>query len=263
MRDRVGRLLLKVGVYGLARCKRVRFPARTAGGDAWVYRWRLDFLLGRYEASTRAWCQRLVRSGMVVVDVGAHNIGYYTRFFARRVGTEGVVLAFEPCPENYAVLRYNLRPSRFRNVRIFDKAVSSRDGTAPLFISPGHSNHSLIAGYAGAQGQVEVETVTLDSFLPRYQIHRVDFVKIDVEGGEIQVLEGMHQTVQRSLPDLHMVVEYNPAALRAGGYAPTALLCLLDEMGFRPYRIGPDGSLSDVNADSDEIVNLLCVPKGL
>ncbi len=252
--------LLKLAVRGLATWKRVQFPARAIGGDEWVYRWRLDFLLDRYEADTRAWCRRLVRPGMIVLDIGAH-IGYYTRLFSEWVKDEGSVLAFEPCPENYAVLQFNLRTHRFKNVRLFDKAVSSEDGRALLFISPGHSNHSLMAGYTESQGQVEVETVALDSFLPRYQIARVDFVKIDVEGGEVLVLEGMRQTVRRSLPSLHMIVEYNPVALRAGGYPPRALLRLLNEMGFQPYRIGPGGSLGEVNTDSDETVNLLCIPK--
>lgn len=252
--------LLKLAVRELAKWKGVRFPERALGGDEWVWRWRLDFLLNRYEAGTRVWCRRLVRRGMVVADIGAH-IGYYTRFFSKRVKAEGVVLAFEPCPENYAVLQHNIRSLRWDNVRLFDKAVSSKDGRAPLFISPGHSNHSLIAGYTEAQGQVEVETVALDSFLPFLQIFRIDFVKIDVEGSEIQVLEGMRQTVRRSLPDLRIIVEYNPVALRAGGHPPRVLLHLLEEMGFKPRRIGPDGSLGEVDPDSDETVNLLCVPK--
>jgi FkbM family methyltransferase len=256
-----GRLvLLKAAVGVLARWKRVRFPARTLGGDEWVYRWRLDFLLGRYESGTRIWCERLLRPGMIALDIGAH-IGYYTRLLARRVQEKGRVLAFEPCYENYVVLQYNVPPVRFKNVWIFDKAVSSRNGQALLFISPGHSNHSLIAGYTEAQGQVEVETVALDSFLPRYGILQVDFVKIDVEGGEVQALEGMRQTVRRSLPGLHMIVELNPMALRAGGYSPGELLHFLEEMGFWPYRIGPDGSLGEVDVGSDEAVNLLCVPK--
>jgi FkbM family methyltransferase len=240
--------------------KRVKFPERTAGGDWWVCRWRLNFLLGWNESESIAWCRKYIRPGMVVLDIGAH-LGYYTRIFSDLVAKSGVVLAFEPCPENIPVLTYNLSGARYRNVKIIEKAVSAGNGRDVLFVAAGHSMHSLNAGYTPEQGRVEVDTVALDEFIPVYQIDRVGFIKIDVEGAEPLVLDGMRR-MAGNLPGLTMLVECNPVALRAGGSDPEKLLADLSDMGFVPRRIFPDGSLGALDPASDECVNLLCVRRG-
>lgn len=252
-------VLLRLKVRFLMKWQHVRFPERAIGGDQWIYGWRLNFLLGRNESESLIWCKKLIHPGMVVLDIGAH-IGYYTRLFSKLVKRDGLVLAFEPCPENWPVLKYNLQRLHHKNVRIADKAVSFENGKATLFISPGHSNHSLNAGYTAMQGKVEVETIALDSFLPASGVEKVDFVKIDVEGAELLVLEGMREIIKNS-PNLTMLIEYNPTALQAGGYTPSTLLEMLYSMSFRVYQILPAGNLTEVNSSSDETINLLCIPK--
>lgn len=244
-------------VHFLMIGQRVRFPERATGGDWWVCRWRLNFLLGWLEAESVVRCRKFLRPGMVVLDIGAH-LGYYTRIFSRLVGKSGRVFAFEPCPENIPVLRYNLSRAQYCNVKIIEKAVSAENGKATLFIAPGHSMHSLNAGYTPEQGRVTVDTIALDKFMPLNQIDQVDFIKIDVEGAEPLVLKGMRQIVRNS-PGLTMLVEYNPVALRAGGFDPLEMLVVLSDMGFVPQRIFPDGSLGTIDPASDECVNLLCV----
>lgn len=251
-------IFLKAKVHFLMKWQHVRFPQRAVGGDQWVYNWRLNFLTGRNEVESLSWCKKLIQPGMVVVDVGAH-LGYYTRVTSNLVGQKGLILAFEPCPENWPVLKYNIQHLRYGNVRISEKAVSAKDGEAVLFISPGHSNHSLNDGYTEEQGKVEVGTVALDTFLPSQGITRVDFIKIDVEGAEPLVLEGMRNIVNAS-PNLFMLVEYNPIALRAGKFDPPGLLDILRSMGMTPRRILPNGDLGDVDLSSDETINLLCIP---
>lgn len=236
---------------------KVRFPERVTGGDWWVCRWRLNFLLGWNEAESVALCYKFIRPGMAVLDIGAH-LGYYTRIFSRLVGKEGIVYAFEPCPENIPVLKYNLSHRRYRNVKIVEKAVSSQNGTATLFVSPGHSMHSLNSGYTEEQGRIDVETIALDDFLLESQANQVGFVKIDVEGAEPLVFQGMQQIVRRS-PRLAMLVEYNPDALRAGGFEPMQMLADLSAMGFAFQRVFADGSLGTLDASCDDLVNLLCV----
>lgn len=250
--------LLKMRVWLLMKWQHVQFPERAIGGDLWIYSWRLNFLSYKNESESLIWCKKLIKPGMVVLDIGAH-LGYYTRLTSNLVKESGLVLAFEPCPENSPMLKYNVERLRFNNVRISNNAVSSKSGMAVLFISPGHSNHSLNNGYTEEQGRVEVETIAIDSFLPTLGIKKVDFVKIDVEGAEPLVLEGMRQTVKNS-PELVMLVEYNPIALRAGGFTPSALLDTLRTMDMSPMQILPNGDLGEVNLSSDETVNLLCIP---
>ncbi|HXF85704.1 MAG TPA: FkbM family methyltransferase [Anaerolineales bacterium] len=247
----------KLLVAILRHLHRVSFPQRRLGDDDWVYQWRLDFLTENLEKESVMWCKKLIRPGMIVLDIGAH-LGYYTRIFSELVKDSGRVFAFEPCPENLLVLRHNLQQSKYKNVYIFDKAVSSKDGQAVLFISPGHSNHSLNAGYTPDQGRVTVQTISIDSFLAAQSIQVVDFIKIDVEGAEPLVLEGMRQTIERA-SGLKMLIEYNPIAMQAGGFEPPALLSMLKSMGFQLYRILQGGNLGSLSVDNNEIFNLLCV----
>jgi FkbM family methyltransferase len=256
-KDKLTLAVLSRVVNLLQRFHGVQFPQRATGGEWWIYRWRFNFLMGWHDTDSFEWCKRYVFPGAVVLDIGAH-LGYYTRLFSKLVKDAGTVLAFEPCPENYPVQKHNLSSARFQNVKIINKAVSSQDGTATLFISSGHSTHSLNAGFTEEQGRVEVETIAMDTFLSANHISKVDFIKIDVEGAEPLVLKGMQQTVSNS-PRLKMLMEYNPIALRAGGHNPLELLEALRDMGFISKQVNPDGTLGEINPSSDEYVNLLCV----
>lgn len=229
----------------------MRFPERAAPGWWWTWRWRFEVLMRWTERESVKSCRRLIRPGMTVADVGAH-IGYYTRLLSELVGPSGRVFAFEPEPENHAVLVANLAANRYRNVEASDAAVSDRVGTATLHLSPGSSNHSLLSGYTQAQGAREVRTVTLDSFLSDRGVERLDFVKIDVEGAEPLVLAGMLRTISRS-PALSMLVECNPQALACAGASPDDLLDSLRRMHFTVESVAPDATSA-----VDNTVNLLC-----
>jgi FkbM family methyltransferase len=227
-----------------------RFPARCVDDWWWTWRWRLEILAGWNEAESVAWLPRLVRPGMTVVDAGAH-IGYYTRLLARLVGPRGQVIAVEPEAENLAVLAHNLR--RYRNVRIVAGALAGCAGRASLHISAGSSNHSLVAGFTPSTEVREVNCLRLDSL-----VRRLDFLKVDVEGGELRVLDGLGDLVARS-PAFALLIEYNPAAQRAAGHAPRELVERLQQLGLSVDRIAPDGRLAGPPApESTETVNLLC-----
>lgn len=242
----------------LMRIQHVQFPARQLGGEEWVYQWRLSFLTNTLEKESLGWCRKLIRPGMVAVDVGAH-IGYYTRIFSHLVGNSGRVFSFEPSSENFPVLLKNLSKGRYKNVTAFNKAVGAENMLGTLFVSPGHSNHSLNAGFTESIGQEQVEIVPLDLVLSQWGISQVDFIKVDVEGSEIRVLSGMRGIIAQS-PNLHMLVEYNASALRAGSFSPMDLPLLIESLGFEVQFILPDGSLSTDIPDTPETFNMLCVP---
>ena len=253
--------MIRLTVLILMRCQGIRFPRRSTGGMRWIWGWRLEFLMGWNEPESVKWCRNFLRPGMTVIDIGAH-IGYFTRLFSELVGTSGRVLAFEPHPENVRVLRTNLKRSRYKNVETFPYAISDRTGAATLHVSPGHSNHSLLPGYTETKGRIEVECFTLDAFLSSRGIREVDFIKIDVEGAEPFVLAGMKQTVSQS-PQLRILAEFNPQALRCGGIPPAEFIHLFQKMGLEVKGIFPDGSLGEVPPTLDQTINLLGVPPAL
>jgi FkbM family methyltransferase len=195
---------------------------------------------------------------MRVADVGAH-IGFFTLLSSRLVGVSGRVLAFEPSPENFSLLLHHLSRARARNVVPVRAALADRQGTAPLYISPGHSNDSLVQGYTQAQHNVLVETISLDDFLTASGLDSLEFIKIDAEGAEPMILDGMRNTISAN-PRLSMVIEINPAALAAAGSSPRSLIRQIVGYGFVPRLIAPDGRLLDPHNQSfDGGPNLLCM----
>jgi FkbM family methyltransferase len=246
----------------LARATGFTFPERCTGGWWWIWRWRFEVLMGWYELECAALFRKLIAPGSTVLDIGGH-IGLHSRLFSRLVGPKGRVLVFEANPDNVAVLQRNLAGARYRNVEIIWSAVSSSDGKALLHISPGHSNHSLLPGYTEAVKQVEVPVVSIDSYLSRHNVGRVDFVKSDTEGADPQVIQGMAHTIAAT-PGLALLVEYNPAAIRCGPVSPEAFLADLASRGLGVKVISPDGTLSDriPELKGNEYVNLLCTRHG-
>jgi FkbM family methyltransferase len=229
----------------------------------------MALLSGKYEQETRQLLERVVRKGMTIVDVGAH-VGYYALLFARWVGPEGRVFAFEPEPDNYALLRRNIALNDVANILAFPKAVSDHRGTVRLFLSSqGNDRHSIFQNPRSVvhESSREVSAVSLDQFLADEGWPRVDLVKMDVEGAEPVVLEGMQETIRR-FPALKLVAELAPEALRSGGRDAIDFLQRLAALGFAVNSIEQDGALqrwpaTDVEqlasrAEREGMINLFC-----
>jgi FkbM family methyltransferase len=148
-------------------------------------------LNGTYERHEIDFYERTLRPGMTVLDVGAH-VGLYSVIGARRVGPTGRVFSFEPVPPTIEFLRQNVERSSADNVTIVPKAVGSRAGRLRINWSPDR----LGAGSSARSGErhVDAEVVTLDEFCEAENV-APDFIKIDVEGGELDVLAGLRRAL--------------------------------------------------------------------
>ena len=185
----------------------------------------------------------LLRAGMVVVDVGA-NIGMYALLAARAVGTEGRVFAFEPVPELHRRLVGNIAVSGADNVSACQIAVSDRSGMALFHLGRSESMGSLYRAQTSAS--IEVPTETLDGFLERQRVPRVDAVKIDAEGAEMHIVRGMRRLLAR--PDRPILfVEHNYIALRAAGSSAEELFSTLVDCDYVPHLV-VSGRLERVQA---------------
>jgi FkbM family methyltransferase len=138
--------------------------------------------------------RQFVTEGMTVVDIGA-NIGYYTLLAAKLVGDKGKVFAFEPEPENYALLVRNIEMNGYDNVVAVRKAVSSKTGKTALFLNREAGAHGFLPDREGVIGKTTVETVSLDEYFEDKECP-IDIVKIDVEGSEVPVLMGMQGIIK-------------------------------------------------------------------
>ena len=199
---------------------------------------RILLTAGSWERGTTRLFEDIIQKGMVVLDVGA-NIGYFTLIAAKLVGEEGKVFAFEPEPYNFDLLARNLKLNGYHHVIPIQKAISDKNGRATLFLDKTQwGQHSLSRGnvtnFSG--NSVEVEVQTLDDFLKDFG-HRVDFAKIDVQGAESAVIQGMRQIIKNN-KNLKLVVQFSPEQLRGFDSSPEELLNRLTGYGFKLYQIG-------------------------
>lgn len=185
-----------------------------------------------YEQSMTERFISLLEPGHNVVDVGAY-IGYYTLLAARGVGPSGHVWAFEPFPETCALLEQNLvANSLCDRVSIAQVAVSRDTQRAKFYLHWNPTRASLVyrSGLKGAR-VISVPTIALDQFFAERNNPRIDVVKIDVEGAELDVLEGMKGLVDRN-PRLRLFVEYNPVTMAAAGIGAYEFIRELYQVGF-------------------------------
>lgn len=144
----------------------------------------------------------LCRPGDCVLDIGA-NVGDWTLAMALRVGPGGRVLAFEPVPYLAETIAKTSRINRQDQVEVHNLALSDADGTAEFSVEHGNSGGSRLGRMEGDFAMTTVPTRRLDSLLAeRPGITRIDFIKIDVEGHELEVLQGAHATLARFRPPL-------------------------------------------------------------
>ena len=150
-----------------------------------------------------------VKPGDVCFDVGA-NIGYVTLVLAKLSGKDGVVYAVEPTKQNYKVLKKNIILNGYEN-NIFAKrlAISNKTGKATLYLS-GQSNLSSLSRHSKTVTgrKEEVDTMTVDEYLEDKKTPNM--YKMDIEGHEVQVLNGMHKTATVSPPGTQIFMEVHP-----------------------------------------------------
>ncbi|MBK8899593.1 MAG: FkbM family methyltransferase [Anaerolineaceae bacterium] len=246
---------------------------RTMPDDPFWF--RLELLTHRHEVETITHLDQLAQPGMTMLDIGAH-VGYYSSRYAKKLGENGRIFSFEPHPRTFAILKHNV--AGLPQVTAVQLALAEQEGTAELhdylMMSASGSLHydeSMAAlqkaqthasdiapriGQTFAAQTFTVRTTPVDAFLTARGINQVDLVKMDIEGAEIGALRGMQQTIANS-PNLVLVMEYNPQALKAFGHDPVGALLEVQSFGFSKMKaIEEDGRLTNLTDQPEHLHNL-------
>jgi FkbM family methyltransferase len=197
----------------------------------------LAYALGLYEPEAMEGIRRLVKAGDCCIDVGA-NVGYYTISLANWVGPSGLVVAFEPFPGNFAILEKNVHLNHLQNVVLEPSALSDCNGSLQLIfgVEEQFSATPSVAGYAveGDRESMQVPARTLDDYI--IGLGRApDFIKVDVEGAELAVLEGARRTLATVRPN--MLVEIHGW----GTEESEKVLQILSEFHYDTHVVGSKG----------------------
>ena len=187
------------------------------------------------EPGTRRVLSKLLVPGTTFVDVGAH-IGLLTLAGARAVGASGKVLAIEPVPLCFELLQRSLILNGLAE-RVEGKcqAVGAHHARCKFFVRDVLGHSSLTRGEFAADGdEIEVSVAPLDELVRPSQ--RVDLIKIDVEGAELAVLEGMTRVIAEN-PELSIIAEFGPSHLKTADVAAEKWLSAFQNRGFDPFVI--------------------------
>jgi FkbM family methyltransferase len=222
------------------------------------YRDARTVAVGLFQQDETKLFERLARPGMTVVDVGAY-VGYFTLLSSHLVGASGRVFAFEPADEAYRYLVDNIEANGCRNALAVKKAVSDTVSTATLMPDPVGPESFLTNGPHNGEGVV-VETIDLDKFFEAQDWPAVHMIKMNIEGWELSALRGMRQLSKRN-PELQLIIEFNPMAMRRGAISREALASALAELGFRRGQIVERGlkliSAGELVPSGDAVYNIL------
>jgi len=217
---------------------------------------------GTYEPQTTQVFKQILKEGMVVVDVGAH-IGYFTLLASKLVGESGKVFAFEPEPQNFANLCGNIIFNSFKNIKPFQKAVFSCSGKKRLYLGTHSGMHSLFRVKDTTKKTVTVDMVSLDDVFKKT---KVNLVKVDTQGAELDVLIGMQELIKRS-DDLKLIIEFQPNLEHDGslvkfwnklGAYGFKFIYIIDEVGGKVESTDYKYAVDFCKGKRIEGLNLLC-----
>jgi FkbM family methyltransferase len=171
----------------------------------------------------------LPKQGDIVVDIGAH-MGRYTIISSKRVGANGKVVAIEAHPSNFEMLKSNIKLNQLTNVIPLNYAAYSKETKINLYLPDEESgytmHHSIMSNYVFTKYKdktedkfVEVSANTLDYLLQLNEITDVNWVKIDVEGAEFEVLKGASNVLSKS-KDIALLIEVHNLSGGTNLYRP-------------------------------------------
>jgi FkbM family methyltransferase len=208
---------------------------------------RYIYYFGLWEPNLTRFIERRLRRGDVFVDVGA-NIGYYSLLASRLVGKEGSVIAIEASPSIFEALSANLGRNTANNVRALNVAASHAEGKIPVYRACAENigkTSTIPHTDAAMQYECDVRAAPLTALLSSADVQRTRLVKIDVEGAEWSVVEGMRPLLSNSRSDLELVLEVSPRYLAQQSHSAEQLMRVMSDEGFFGYHLANDYSVTD------------------
>jgi FkbM family methyltransferase len=195
---------------------------------------RMTFFLGRwYDLESQLVVDRHVKPGDIVVDVGA-NRGMFALYAAKRAGSRGRVICFEPNPTCIATLSHAIRTNRISNIEVRNVGLSDKADILNLMVPIGDTGMGTFASFGpdvdevAVQCTVQVGDDALRDIAP-------NFIKIDVEGFEPKVIRGLKETIRRNQPIIYM--EMVSSNLERAGSSAKELFGVMSEIGYRGLRV--------------------------
>ena len=209
-----------------------------------------------------SYLKKQLKAGNVFIDIGA-NIGAYSLIASKLVGSNGKVVSFEPVSLICKQLKQNIKLNNLANIVVEPKAVFDKNTTLELFISD-HQNMGMssILNHSHETGEKQsVQAITIDEYVKIKSLLKIDFIKIDIEGAEINALRGMKQTILKFNPIILM--EISDGILENSTINSTMIYDFMNELNYTPYTINTDGNLLAFNSNNANYHNYVFLPNNV
>ena len=138
----------------------------------------------------------------IVIDAGAYN-GVISLYMSKLVGKHGKVIAFEPDTLNYEKLKKNIKLNNAKNIILLNKGLWSKN-TVLLFENKHASGSKILLNSDSKEEIIKIETVNLDNEIKRLNIKKINYIKMDIEGAEIEAVRGAKKTLKKN--DVHLSI---------------------------------------------------------
>ncbi|OGU40308.1 MAG: hypothetical protein A2X61_10850 [Ignavibacteria bacterium GWB2_35_12] len=212
------------------------------------------YLFGSYELPTIRFIKKTLKKGDIVIDIGA-NVGYLSLTFAQIIGDLGKVYGFEPEKRNFEIFNENIKLNGFKNIHPYKLAVSDNNKIIKLYLSKNENQgiHStLLHTDTLSENFEEIEAIILDDFVIQNKIYKIDLVKIDVEGAEIDVVNGMKNILRDKKPVL--ILELVSELQKLKNMTTSDFKKMMhNEFNYSSYIINEKGFLNKVSIDIEHI----------
>jgi FkbM family methyltransferase len=236
-----------------------------AYGDLMGSRFFLQSYMRRpYEEGLSEFICQYLKRGMTFFDIGA-NQGFYSLIAAGRVADTGRVFAFEPIPSVMQKFKRNIEFNKIKNINPEQMAVSRTEGEVAMYVCvDGWESLSSLRepseDVLSRKEIIQVSTISLNKYVEMRQIRKIDLMKIDVEGGELDVLQGGRQLWTDHRPIV--VCEIEDKRTNQWNYQASTILDYLKNQNYQWFEIGSDGKLVNSNEcdKHDHFSNLAAVP---
>lgn len=200
----------------------------------------IGYYLGTYEPALIRLISILVKPGDVAADIGTHK-GYITLALANRTGSDGTVVSIDPDPRDFGEMSDNCDRNNFHHVQKFSCVANDVEGLCEFSLSSALGNSSRFPNEIAlptVSSTISVKTRTLDDILRAARVSPetpVSFVKIDAEGSEPLVFQGMKRMLSLHHPAICM--EVNNGSLKAGGFTAPFISQFLTPHGYRFFKL--------------------------
>lgn len=209
-------------------------------------------IYGVHENNSTQEVKRVIKPGMKILEIGA-NIGYYALLETKLAGPTGYLYAIEPAPYNFDLLRKNIELNGIKNVDLHQAAFAEKSGKARFYVYDRSNLSSFIKreDMGMASVEVDVELMTLDDFLGS---KTVDFIRMDVEGYEREILRAGENALSRPNKPKYFFIEVHSDLLHQKGSSAREIIEFLGKYGYEVRKSFWRGSSKHVATSKKEML---------